>query len=158
MIFDTIVNAEKYTCLSDLVGTALAYLKEHDLAGMEEQRIDIQNSDVYVMIQHYDTESAASRFYESHDDYIDIQYMISGTETMVYSNRKLLAIETEYNAESDCTLYHHNRDVISTDLNLGKGDFAIFYPMDAHIPKLQSGGTSRGVKKAVFKVRVSSST
>ena len=154
MIFDTIVNAEKYTCLSDLVGTALAYLKEHDLAGLEEQRIDIQGDEIYVMIQHYDTEGAAGRSFETHDKYIDIQYVISGTETIVYASRDTLTVEQPYDGDNDCTLYHYDTNMRSTPLNMATGDFAIFFPDDAHVPKLQTETTPAAVKKAVFKVKV----
>ena len=154
MIFDSIENIKLYCGLNPLIDRAFNYLIDTELSGLEEQSIDIQGEELYLMIQHYDTEPVFGRSYEAHNNYIDIQYVISGEETMICGNRKNLSIETEYNADTDCTLYHYNRDAADVKLNFGCGDFAVFYPVDAHIPKLQTGDTPSAVKKAVFKIRI----
>ena len=153
MIFDSIENVRRYRGLSPLMDQALDFLVGNDLGGMPEQRIDIRGDDVYVMIQHYDTEDISGRSFETHDEYIDIQFVISGSETIVCGNRKDLVVEKAYDSEADCTLYHFDEKTRAVGLNLESNDFAVLFPGDGHVPKLRTGSVASKVKKAVFKVR-----
>lgn len=153
MILDSIENAKLYRGLSPLIDRAIGFLVDTDMSEMSEQQIDIDGDDLYVMIQHYDTESAEGRGYETHNTYIDLQYVISGIETLLYSPRRLLTVENEYDAEKDYALYAYRSSDSPLILNLQTSDFVIFYPTDGHIPKVATGNIPHGVKKAVFKIR-----
>lgn len=83
---------------------------------------------------------------ETHNNFIDIQIPLTGTELMGYMPRTDLA-EAEYNAEKDVTFYPGH----ATDyLTVKSGMFAIFFPEDAHAP----GVTEVELKKVIVKVRV----
>ena len=83
---------------------------------------------------------------ETHNNFIDIQIPLTGTELMGYMPRTDLA-EAEYNAEKDVTFYPG----YATDyLTVKPGMFAIFFPEDAHAP----GVTEVELKKVIVKVRV----
>ena len=77
MIFDSIENIKLYCGLNPLIDKAIDFLLDIELSDLEEQRIDIQGEELYVMIQHYDTKTVSGRSYEAHNNYIDIQYVIS---------------------------------------------------------------------------------
>ena len=153
MILDSMENAKLYSGLSPLIDRAIRFLVDTDMSEMAEQQIEIDGDDLYVMIQHYDTESTQGRSFETHNAYIDLQYVISGVETIFYSPRRLLSAENEYDAEKDYTLYAYRSSDTPVILNLQTSDFAIFYPTDGHIPKLATSNIPQGVKKAVFKIR-----
>jgi YhcH/YjgK/YiaL family protein len=154
MIFDSIENIKLYVGIKPLIDQAIYFLIENNLDNMPEQRIGIQGEDLYLMIQHYDSEKIFGRSYEAHNNYIDIQYIISGAESIIYSNRKHLTVEKQYDDETDVALYRYDSDVVPMKLNLGCADFAVFFPEDAHMPKLQTEGGPVAVKKAVLKIRV----
>ena len=58
--------------------------------------------------------------------------------------------EDIYNPDKDCALF--SEDEYGT-FTLGAGEFAIFYPTDAHAPKMKNAGNST-IEKIVVKVRV----
>jgi YhcH/YjgK/YiaL family protein len=58
--------------------------------------------------------------------------------------------EQLYNPEKDCALFAEEDYGTFT---LGAGEFAIFYPTDAHAPKMKNAGGGK-IEKIVVKVRV----
>lgn len=89
---------------------------------------------------------AETRVFESHKKYIDIQYILEGTEQMEYADLQTLTVTQPYSEEGDCAL-ETGKGVL---LTLNAGDFAIFCPEDGHKPGC-GVGTSR---KAIVKVPV----
>ncbi len=84
--------------------------------------------------------------YESHKKYIDIQFILSGTEDMEYADITAVTETEAYNDEDDAAL--HEGDGIM--LTLKPGDFVVFAPMDAHKPGCGTGNS----KKVIIKVPV----
>jgi YhcH/YjgK/YiaL family protein len=82
-------------------------------------------------------------------NYIDIQYIVSGRETFGWKP-KMEFPEQLYNPEKDCALFTEEDYGTFT---LGAGEFAIFYPTDAHAPKMKNAGGGK-IEKIVVKVRV----
>ena len=89
---------------------------------------------------------AEGREFESHKQYIDIQYILEGTEQIEYADLQNLTVTQPYKEEGDCAL-ETGKGVL---LTLNAGDFAIFCPEDAHKPCCGEG-TSR---KVIVKVPV----
>ena len=63
---------------------ALKWLADHDLPNMEAGTYEVQGKDLYIMIQDFTTQPAGERRPERHDDYLDLQYIVSGVERMGY--------------------------------------------------------------------------
>ena len=150
MIKDSISHIDHYTHLSERLSLALNYLRSVDSDTFKEETVEISGSQVYAMHQAYDTESEAGRLYENHNDHIDVQFVLDGTEIIRVTDVRDLAVTTEYNADSDATLYAYGD---GTDVKLDSGDFVVLFPHDAHVPKLMSGSPA-AVKKVVVKVAV----
>ena len=89
---------------------------------------------------------ADTKVFESHEAYIDIQYVFEGTEEMEYADTADLTVTQPFDAEKDCALYT-GKGVLIT---FKPGDFAVYAPMDGHKPGC-GNGTSR---KAILKVPV----
>ena len=87
--------------------------------------------------------------FEVHKNYIDIQYIVSGKETFGWKPKPDFP-EALYNPEKDCALFSEE-DYGS--FTLGAGEFAIFYPTDAHAPKMKNVGGGK-IEKIVVKVKV----
>ncbi len=86
------------------------------------------------------------KVFESHEKFIDIQYIFEGTESMEYADTSELTVTTPYDEGGDCTLYK-GKGIM---LNFKAGNFAVFSPMDGHKPGCGSD-TSR---KVIVKVPV----
>ena len=150
MIVDRLERWEQYVGISPGLEIGLRFLVDLDTSGFDEKTVEVDGKNVYAMCQVYETEGEQDRFYEAHREYIDIQMVVSGSELLRVSDVSGLKISTPYTHDGDFELY----DLVpGIDLHLGPGQFAVFFPHDAHVPKLQSGEPSL-IQKVVVKVRV----
>ena len=147
MIIDTLTNAERYFSLHPNFQKAFEFLRTMPLGTLECKRYDILGDDLYVSIQAPDGKPASAARLEFHDAYIDIQYLISGTETQGFSPRETLAKPDPINPAKDCGFA---ADTPMSWVNLRPGMFTIFFPGDAHAPNVSDAG----LRKAVVKVRL----
>lgn len=93
-------------------------------------RYDLGNG-VFANVMSYITREACLTCYETHEKYIDVQYVIYGTEMMMTQPVEELdeCISTPYNEAKDITLYNNNSGKVSI---LNPGDSIILYTNDAH--------------------------
>ena len=89
---------------------------------------------------------AATKEFESHKKFIDIQFILEGTEQMEYADLETLTVTTPYVEKDDYAL-ETGKGIM---LTLSAGDFAVFCPEDAHKPGCGNGKS----RKAVVKVPV----
>jgi YhcH/YjgK/YiaL family protein len=130
---------------------AFAFLKDNDLKKLELKRYDLDGDNLYVTISEYTTKNLEETKYEVHKKYIDIQYIVTGSE--------LIGIAPLTSQEATLQPYNATKDVEYLTVKKGvmvqatPAKFFIFFPEDAHMPSLKDGANSP-VRKAVVKVRV----
>lgn len=151
MILDTLKNADKYYKLNGDLKKAFEFLRANKLEELESGRYEIEKDDVYAMVQAYTTSSDNEVKWEAHKKFIDIQYVIEGTEVIGWMPTDKLTVKEEYAAEKDITFY--NEVERWTKCALNAGEFAIFFPEDGHKPCC-SFEKPLPVKKVVVKVRI----
>lgn len=88
--------------------------------------------------------------YEAHRDYIDVHYCLAGGEIIEWARVETLTPTMPYDAEKDYTLYAVPPHA-STCLMAPKS-FAIFFPGEAHMPKIKDGKNA-AVRKVVVKIK-----
>jgi len=106
----------------------------------------------FALEQAYRTKERSNCFFESHRNYIDVQLIVEGEEIMEVVDTRSLHVTIPYDAKSDLTVYA-DTSLPTSSLLLRKGDLAIFFPEDAHMPCIQTHG-SASVVKTVVKVSV----
>jgi len=148
MIIDQLDNAAIYAGLQVKLKAALNYLQSNPLNDWEPGRYDIDGSDMFLLLQQYETREAEDSFWEAHQNYIDVQYMLQGSENMGFAHANRLTVKKPYDPVKDFVVLEGEGDTVTVH----EGSFAIFYPQDAHMPCL-SCGKPEMVKKAVIKVR-----
>ena len=104
-----------------------------------------------AIVSEYETKSVNENGYEAHKKFIDIQYLLKGTEKNCGLPIEKLTEIKPYNEEIDAAFYMS--DISTQELTLGDGYFAIYWPQDGHMPCLNADGTET-VKKVVIKVEV----
>jgi len=148
MILDNIENFGRYVCLHEKMIKALAFIKETDFSQLEIGKYEIENDNIFAIVQEYDTKNRNDCKLEGHYKYIDIQYIISGYErigiTTLTDQKPVLE-----NLEADYAFYECNTNLIE----LSEGRFTIFFPSDLHMPGIMIDHSKR-VKKIVIKVRI----
>ena len=142
MISDNIRNRASYN-FKEIIEKALDFCETAE--GKEEGRYDI-GSGVFALIQKYETKPKADCGLEAHKKYIDLQYVVSGAEVMGFCNIDCGDPIAEFNEEKDVQMFKH------CDMGLltyKKGDFAVFFPQDLHLPRCQSINIEPVVKVVV---------
>ena len=136
--------------LSERVAEACSHIKGLDFDSLELGKHEV-NDDFYYIVQTYETKDPATTRYEAHEKYVDIQYLISGTEAIDIAPVTALEIDEPYDESKDaCFLKKPER---ATKVVLTAGAYVILYPEDAHNPGLQVD-KAMTVRKIVGKVRV----
>lgn len=149
MIKDKLQNAKNYYNLSESLKKGLQWLEATDLNEIADGKYTIEGELVYASVQTYETKLEAK--YESHRKYIDIQYLIKGSEKIGVTDLANCITCIEYDSERDLEFYDINHS--DEYIELSEGSFAIFYPHDVHKPSIAIK-TPTTVKKVVVKVAV----
>ena len=151
MIITDLAHLSQQAELSPALAMALAYLEQVAGQPLPDGRVDIDGADVYALVQSYETLAGEPRF-EVHRRYIDIQYVVSGTEIIGWAPLPAMVVTDGYDPAKDIAFGCVPPDQV-TLVRLHVGQLAVLYPSDAHAPKL-AAGVPGPVKKIVVKVAV----
>lgn len=149
MIFDSITNSDLYYGLGEKFKTAFEFLKNTDLENLPLEKIEIDGDNVFAIPQKYITVDDHEKNWEAHRNYIDLQYMITGSENIGFVLIDYLDEFQDYDLENDYELLSGEGDYVQ----INDGEFAIFFPDDAHKPGLKVGENEE-VHKIVIKIKV----
>ena len=152
MVFDTLKNAAQYYSLHEKFEAAFDFIKEAVEKDLAVGKYEIDGKALYAMVQEYTPKLPENGKFEAHKNYIDIQYIISGIETMGDMDMAKAVPKSEYNPEKDVEFYYDNDKAGYCVVE--DGEFCIFFPHDVHKPGLMYQDTATPVKKIVVKVRV----
>ena len=127
------------------------FLTGNDLATLSVGRHEIVPGGAYANVREYQTKTEG--VFEAHRDYIDIQIVVSGEETIdVADLSDALDCTQEYDKAKDCVLY-----AAASEFRCLEADstaWFIFFPSDLHRPGLARNDTPSPVKKVVVKIPV----
>lgn len=153
MIIGYIKNWEKEKeQFSKKIQKGMEYILTNDFYNMANGKYEIDSDNMYALVQEYETYAKNEMKPESHEKYIDIQYVCSGEEKIgfgiVNPDNEILE---ELIEEKDIIFYKDNIKN-EMDLILTEGMYAIFGSSDIHRPCCQVKSSSR-VKKVVVKIK-----
>ena len=149
MIKDQLKNAKNYYNLSENLRKGFDWLEKNDLENLPDGKYEIDGNNIYASIQTYETKEDAN--YEAHREYIDIQYMINGSEKIGVTDLGNCTTCIEYDTERDLEFFTINCN--EEYLELLEGQFMVFFPTDAHKPSISLNKKDL-VKKVVVKVAI----
>lgn len=138
---------------SEKIMTALHYLSSNDFTKMAPGEYEIEGKSIFAIIMDKHTGVISEFAPETHKKHIDVQYLVSGRESIGFSRiNDSLTVATDALEEKDLMLYE-NQLTHESFVNLLPGDFAIFFPADVHRP-LCAYGNPCLVRKVVVKIAV----
>ena len=138
--------------VSERLQKALAYVAETDFSKIENGEYEIDGRNVFARVNTYETEPKAERKPEKHNDYIDVQFVAQGNETIWYTPLTGDCVEIENKAAKDDVIFYADPAEKNCAV-LNAGDFAIFFPWELHRPNCNAGEKATHVQKIVVKVK-----
>ena len=151
MIMDLLKNSSRYLALNSGFAMGFEFLKRPDLGNLPAGRHEIDGERVYAMGVKDHGKKRAEGLLETHNDYIDIQYVHDGKDDLGWKTKSACPPPLDpYDPESDVELF---KDTPDAWLETGPGAFAICFPEDAHMPMISSAD----LHKVVVKVAVEQS-
>ena len=150
MVYDKIDNLEIYAGISEDIRLGLEWLRDVN-PDIEKGIYEIPPR-VKAIASEYTTKEVNENGYEAHREYIDIQYLLKGSEKICCLPLEYLKETKSYKAEIDAAFYEE-KNVKPQEMVIGNGYFAVFYPQDGHMPCLNVE-TPVDVKKVVIKVKI----
>ena len=112
--------------------------------------IDLDKNN-FALEQTYFSKDRDKCFFESHRKNIDVQFILEGEEIIEVDNIQNLDIKFQYNENMDLIKYDDSK--FSSSIKIKKGDVAIFFPEDAHMPCIKINDSEK-IIKTVVKVAV----
>jgi biofilm protein TabA len=148
IIINKLQHAERYFKMHLAFEKTFVFLRRDDLAELPVGRHEIDGDRLFCMISKGPGRNRAEAKLEAHRKYIDIQYVIAGTDEMGWKpTADCKVIDTEYDADKDIMFF---KDPPDSWTPVPAGSFVIFFPQDAHAPLVSKGE----IHKAVLKVAV----
>lgn len=149
MIIDNLSNSHQYRETHKGFAESFDFLEKAVRENLPVGRYEIDGDSIFAFIQEYTSKTESS--FEAHKNYIDIQFIVEGTEVIFAGDLSRMTVRDEYSADRDIMILE-DCDKVSMAI-LRKGEYGIFFPWDAHKPGLCLDGKPDAVKKIVVKVR-----
>ena len=102
-----------------------------------------------ILVQQGTTKDAATQQVEAHRNYLDIQFLVKGEETMGWAPIEALTPAGEYNETKDKAMYTGHVDF----MRIPAGYCYVVYPEDGHMPGSHLD-TPKTSKKLIVKLKV----
>lgn len=144
-----IAFAKQYHLNKNYWDKAFTFLKNTDLQTLTVGRHTIDGDNVYAIVQEAPTKDYDKTAFESHLNYIDLQYVVTGEEKMGRTSVDSVKVDKPYNEKGDIAYYTGNGQLFTVQQN----SFLLFFPGEAHRPNITPGG-NKVVKKIVVKIKM----
>jgi biofilm protein TabA len=149
MIIADLKDFKRYCFENDKMQRAFKFLQETNLEDLVVGKHLIDGENIFALVQSYITKEPSLCLFESHERYIDIQFIVSGIEKISWIPIDKLVVAEDDLIKSDKLLYKDNS--IGNEFIVHEGQFVVFYPEDGHKACVTVDETCL-VKKIVLKV------
>jgi len=140
--------AKQYHTNKALWDKAIAFLNDKKLDTLKSGKYTIDGINVYATITEGPSKEFAQSAWESHRNYIDLQYVIRGKEKIGVTPVSSATVIKPYDETKDIANYNaEGKYYIATP-----EEFFLFFPVDAHRPNIKIDGYDI-VKKLVIKIK-----
>lgn len=110
-----------------------------------------QDDKISILEQTYETKKSEDLKWEGHRRYIDIQYIVKGSEGMAVRDIGVMKPNTQYDQINDFQIFDEIEEEELKSIEVCEGEFLVFLPKDIHKPCIGNGNK---IKKIVVKVEV----
>ncbi len=126
----------------------IAYVKKEKLIDYLPGSYEICGTELFVTIAEYETIPEELGVWEAHKEYVDLHYVLQGTEQihMSFINTMQQGI---YDLKTDSMALTGEK---SASVVIRADEYAVFFPEEVHMTKIQADHPEK-VKKAIFKIK-----
>lgn len=150
MIFSNRLYASRNRdMLEEKILKCLDFARENNMGQMENGSYPVDGDKVYVNIASYETMPAEERKWEAHKKYVDIHYVLDGTEQIDLNF--IDSMEQGVYVEPDDFLPLEGEK--NASVVMGPGDYLVCFPEDGHKPGVMTDKPCH-IKKGIFKVKI----
>ncbi len=150
MILAKTDDLARYDSLCPNFAAAFAFLARTDLATLPDGKHEIDGKNAWAVLSSYDTRDYGEGKFETHRDYIDVQYLLSGEEIIYWSDSATMS-STGYNDDTDKENYTDPESPIG--ICMSPGVAMVLFPRDAHKANCRVSDMRR-VRKVLLKIRI----
>lgn len=147
MILDTLKNRDLYPINN--IDLYLEWVDHRIKSPLEAGREELEKG-AYALICFNETAEEIGQF-ETHEQFIDVHIVISGSERIAYAPIENLIEAVAYQADKDFALYTGDNLAHCT---LNEGMFMVLFPGEGHIPNIRSIDSDTSVCKIVLKIPI----
>ncbi|MGD9649076.1 MAG: YhcH/YjgK/YiaL family protein, partial [Pirellulales bacterium] len=138
MILDVLARQQLYCTWMPGLEPAFRFLQQRAKSALADGRHEIDGERMFALAAHYETRAFDSALPEAHRRYVDLQYLISGRETIFWTPlEEAASVVQPFDAQRDIVFFARNS--LARPFELSAGQFAIFFPEDVHEPNCHCG-------------------
>lgn len=127
---------------------AFNYLKTTDFSTVPPGKYPIDGDNVFALVSEGNTKELDKTMWEAHRNYMDIHYVITGSEDIGITPVSKTSLAKGYDETKDIAFYTGDGKYYRADTS----NIFIVFPEDAHRPGIKNK-TATAVKKVVIKIR-----
>lgn len=151
MIADKITNLKKYPEMEGVADLILTFIKKTQEESLEDGRYELDGENLFALVQSYQSRPLEEGLMESHVLYNDLQYIVSGEESIYWNPIDGMTVKEDKRPAADAIFYYiENTDNVTV---LKEGMFGYYMPTDGHMPSIAVEKPAP-IKKIVFKIKV----
>lgn len=145
MILSTLKDSARVEYLHPSFKEVFDFFKNNNVEALLEKRIVLDGDNLFINNDTVKGLKKENQILEIHRKYIDIHYLISGSETIGWSPLDCISkIKVPYQEDKDFAFY---LDIPQCYVTLKPGDIFIAYPEDAHGPIIGEGEIHKLIAK-----------
>jgi len=153
MIFDKLENAHIYYGIHKNMEKGFKFIEEAIKNNLPAGKYEIDGKEIFASIQEYENcPNFEEKKFEGHKNYIDIQFIVSGSEYMQVCHISDVETKIPYNEEKDVEFYYDKESF--AEAVVSDNGYGIFFPEDIHKPGLAPNKIPQNVKKVLIKIKV----
>jgi len=149
MIYGTLDHLDTYKGIHPGVLKGLEFLRDTDFSQFPDGRVELDGDRLFCNIMTFDTKPS-NETPEHHEEYIDIQYLVSGREYITVAPLADMVQLEKADPDGDIWLYRGP----ACPLLLQAPRYVVVWPEDAHAPGIAVDGVPETCRKCVVKVKV----
>jgi len=149
MILAKTEDLARYEGLNPNFPKAFAFLSRADLADLPDGQHEIDGDRVWAVLSSYNSREYAEGKYETHREYVDVQFLLSGEE-LIYWNDSAEMSSTGYAA--DCDKENYGDPANPVGIHMAPGTALVLFSRDAHKANCRVTSVAP-VRKALLKIK-----